>query len=640
MFRVFRKREALKRWLLIFFLGAVSISMVVMFTPMGGGDTGEGPANVLASVGGQTITTQDLDRTLRQRMRGMNMDENAQLVAGLAPSMLDQMIYRQALNLQAQKMGIEVTDAEVLRAAHGIPGLYPNGKFVGDAMFQEVTGMTVNQFLASLRQQLLMQKMRALITDGITVTPEEVHQEFLRRNAKARIRYVLFNPGQFTEDVKPTPQDLQKYYAQHSQKYKIPEQRQVRYVIIDQDAIRSQVKVTDAEVQNYYAEHLNDYHVPDRVKVARILFKTSGKTPKEIAAIEKTAQSVLAQLKAGKDFGELAGKYSEDPSAAQGGVVGWIRHGQAVKAFEDAAFSLKPGQISGLIHAEYGIDIIKVLDKQTAHVETFDEVKDQIRAQLEKQKLTQAQSEFAQNLDQQLKSSSQEFAAIAAKAGLQVKETPLFQYKQVVPDFGNNESFADLAFQLRPGEVGQPISVPKGTAIIQLVKSVPEHVPPFEDVRPKVDADYRVAQAPEVASKKAEEFAARAKKGDFKAVARSMGLTVSESKDFTERSSDFIPGVGPGSDLPDAFTLAVGQTSGVVNVSNNRVVFQVLSHTPANEADFAAQKDQIAEQLVEQKRELAFELYEQNLKQQMISSGKLKINDQVMKQYLSTYQHS
>jgi peptidyl-prolyl cis-trans isomerase D len=411
-------------------------------------------------------------------------------------------------------------------------------------------------------------------------------------------------------------------------------------VIIDQDAIRSQVKVTDAEVKDYYAQHLDDYHVPDRVKVARILFKTTGKTPQEIAAIEKTAEGVLAQLKAGKDFGELAGKYSEDPSAAQGGVVGWIRHGQAVKAFEDAAFSLQPGQISGLIHAEYGLDIIKVLDKQTAHVETFDEVKDQIRAQLEKQKVAQAQSQFANDLDQQLKSNPQQFAAIAAKAGLQAKESPLFQYKQVVPDFGNSESFADLAFQLRPGEVGQPFAVPKGTAIIQLMKSIPEHVPPLEDVRPKVEADYRVAEAPEVASKKAEQFAAQAKKGDFQAVARSMGLAVSESKDFTERSSDFIPGVGSGSDLADAFTLATGQTSGVVKAGNNLVVFQVLSHTPADEADFAAQKDQIAEQLVEQKRELAFELYEQNLKQQMMRSGKLKINEAAMKQFLASYQHS
>jgi peptidyl-prolyl cis-trans isomerase D len=640
MFRLFRKREALKRYLLIFFMGIVSIGMVAMFTPMGGGDTTQDQTNVLASVGGQSITTQDLDRTLRQRLQGVNVNYSAQLVAGLAPSMLDQMIYRRALDLEAQKMGIEVTDAEVLRAAQAIPGLYPNGKFVGDAAFQQVTGMTVSQFLASLRQELLSEKMRAVITDGVQVSPEEVQQEFLRRNAKARIEYVLFDPSKFLQDVPIIPEALKNFYSQNPDRYKVPEERQVRYVLIGQDKIRSQVKVTDAELKDDYAQHLSDYRVPDRVKVARILFKTAGKTPQEVAAIEKTAESVLAQLRAGKDFGDLAGKYSEDASASQGGVVGWIQHGQAVKAFEDAAFSLQPGQISALIHTEYGIDLIKVLDKQTAHVETFDEVKDQIRAQLEKEKFADAQTQFANHLGRQLQSNPQRFAALAAQAGLEVKETPLFRYKQVVPDFGNSESFADLAFQLRPGEVGQPFTVPKGTAIIQLVQSIPEHVPPFQDIRAQVEEDYRAAQAPAVAGKKAEQFAAQAKKGDFKAVARSMGLTVSESKDFTEQAQDYVPGLGPGSALADAFTLSIGQTSGVVKVGNNRVVFSVLARTPANQADFAAQKDQIAGQLVEQKRELAFELYEQSLKQELLRSGELKINDAVMKQFLASYQRS
>ncbi len=640
MFRLFRKREALKRYLLIVFMGIVSIGMVVMFTPMGGGDTSQGQTNVLANVGGQKITTQDLSQTIRRRLQGVSPNYDSKLVAGLAPAMLDQMIYRRALELEAQKMGIVVTNAELLRAAHDIPGIYPNGKFIGDALFQQATGMTVPEFLAALREQMLSSKMRALVTDGVRVSPAEIHQEFLRRNAKARIAYVLFDPSKLLHEVPVTDSALQKFFNQNPTRYQVPEERQVRYVIIDPEMIRSQVKVTDDELKSYYTQHLADYHVPDRVKVARILFKTAGKTPQEVAAIEKTAESVLAQVRAGKSFADLAGKYSEDASAAQGGMIGWIQHGQAVKAFEDAAFSLKPGQTSGLIHAEYGIDIIKVLDKQTAHVETFDEVKGAIQAKLEKEKLATAQASFANDLDAKLKADPQQFAALAQKAGLEVKETPLFRYKQVVPDFGNSDSFANLSYQLRPGEVGQPFTVPKGTAIIQLVKVEPMHVPAFQDVRAAVAEDYRAAQAPELARKKAEEFAAAAQKGDFKAVARKLGLSVTESKDFTQQASDFVPGLGPGSELPEAFTLPIGATSGVVKSGNNSVVFKVLARVPANEADFAAQKDQIATQLVQQKRELTFELYEQSLKDQMQRSGELKINETVMKQFLAGYQGS
>lgn len=640
MFRLFRKREALKRYLLIFFLGVVSIGMVITLAPIPGGNTTEDQTNVLASIGGQSITTQDLDRTIRQRLQGVNVNYSPQLVASMAQPMLDQMIFRRALGVQARKLGLEVTDAEVLHAAHALPGIYPNGQFVGDAAFEQITGMSVGQFLAALRQELLAQKMRSVITDGVRVSPDEVHQEFLRRNAKARIEYVLFDPSKFLKDVAGSPLALQNFYNQDPDRYKVPEERKVRYVLMEPDQIRSQVKMTAAELEAYYAQHLADYRVPDRVKVARILFKTAGKTPQEVAAVEKTAQNVLEQLRAGKDFGELAGKYSEDASASQGGQVGWIQHGQAVKAFEDAAFSLQPGQTSGLIHTEYGIDILKVLDKQTAHVETFDEVQDPIRAQLEKEKFADAQKKFADDLEEQFQAHPEQFEAVARKAGLEVRQTPRFRYKQVLPDFGNSDSFANLAFQLRPAEVGQPFTVPKGTAIIQLVESIPAHVPAFQDVRAQVEEDYRAAQAPALAKQKAQQFAALAAKGDFKAVARGMGLTVSESKDFTQQSQDYVPGLGPGSALAEAFRLQPGQTSDVVAVGGNSVVFRTLSRTPANEADFAAQKDPITEQLVEQKRELDFELYEQSLKQQLQRSGELKIHDGVMKQFLASYQRS
>ena len=363
-----------------------------------------------------------------------------------------------------------------------------------------------------------------------------------------------------------------------------------------------------------------------------------GKTGRlDLAFVTFTkAQDVLAQVKAGKDFASLAKEYSEDASASKGGDVGWIQRGQTEKQFEDVAFSLPPGQVSGLIKTDYGIDIIKVLQKQTAHLETFDEVKDQLRAELEKQKMADVQQNFANNLGQQLKSDPQHFDAIAKKAGLEVKETPLFRYRQVIPDFGNSESFANLAFQLRPSEVGQPFDVPKGTAIIQLQKIVPPHVQSFEQVRAVVAEDYRAAQSRVLAHQAAQTFAAQAKSGDFKALAKGMGLTVKESQDFTEQGS--VEGLGPASSLASAFTLDPGNTSSVVNVNGNDVVFKVVSHTPADESVFAAQKDQIARQLLEQKRQLAFELYSEDLKQRLLKSGELKINEPVLKQLLGSYQ--
>ncbi|MGE5327528.1 MAG: peptidyl-prolyl cis-trans isomerase, partial [Deltaproteobacteria bacterium] len=542
MFRFMRKSEVVKKYLLIFFLGIVSVGMVITLAPLPDLNNTTSQPNVLAEIGGETITTQQVDQRVRNQMQNVAGRFIPQYAAIMAPQVLDQMIAQRALVLQAKKLGIQVTDSEVLKAAQSIPSFYPNGKFVGEQQFQMMTGMTVNQFLAEERQNLLANKIRSLVTDGLTVTPAEVHAEYVRANSRAKIEYVIFDPSQFLKTVNVTPAAIEAFYKKSSDRYNVPEQRRVRYVLITPDRLREEVKISDQELNKYYSAHLGDYRVPERVHLQRILFKTAGKTPEEAAALDKKAQDALAQIKAGKSFADMAKQDSEDASASNGGDAGWIQRGQMEKQLEDVAFSLGPGQMSGVIKTDYGIEIIKVLEKQTAHLQTFDEVKDQIRAALEKQKLDSVQLNFANDLDEKLKADPTHFADIAKQAGLEVQETPPFRYRQVLPDFGNSQSFADLAFQLRPGEVGQPFSVPKGTAILQLIDVTPPHVQPLEQVQGIVAEDYRAAQSKVLATQKAAEFAQKVAAGDFKAVAKAMGLTVKESKDFTQQDS--VEGLG------------------------------------------------------------------------------------------------
>ncbi|HMD84419.1 MAG TPA: peptidylprolyl isomerase, partial [Terriglobia bacterium] len=158
----------------------------------------------------------------------------------------------------------------------------------------------------------------------------------------------------------------------------------------------------------------------------------------------------------------------------------------------------------------------------------------------------------------------------------------------------------------------------------------------LDEVRAQVEEDYRHAQSVELAQDKAKKLAELAKTQDFDKAAKSLGLTSKQSNDFSE--NEYVEGVGSGTQLGDAFTLNPGQVSGVISAGSNQVLFKVVSHTPANEADFAAQRDQLREELLDQKRDLQFEIYRANLKDQYIRSGKLKINDARMKQFLASYQ--
>ncbi|HEV2248320.1 MAG TPA: peptidyl-prolyl cis-trans isomerase, partial [Terriglobia bacterium] len=456
-----------------------------------------------------------------------------------------------------------------------------------------------------------------------------------QRYMKAKIQYVVFDPSKFLKAVPVTEKDLQAYFQKNAARYQQKEQRQAQYVLITPDDVRANVNVSDAEMKQYYTSHLEDYRVPDRVKVSHILFKTTGKSPEQVKQLEKTAADVLAKIKAGANFADMAKKYSEDTSAQNGGDIGWITHGQTVKEFEDTAFNMAPGQVSGLVHTTYGIHIIKVFDKETAHLQSFNDVQSAIHDTLMKQKMAAALEAYADQLETKLKANPKQFASVAKQAGLEVKQTPLYQYSQTVPDFGSNDAFQNLSFQLRQDEVGQPITVPKGTAIIQVTQIVPAHTPKLDDVRARVEEDYRAAQSQTLAHQKAQAFAEAAQKGDFAKLAKAGGYDLQESKDFTQQ--DTVPNLGPGQGVPEAFTLQPGQTSGVLTAEGNDVVIHVLTHTPPDESGFAAQQADIREQLLTQKRALAYEIYRQNLKKELIASGQLKMNEQGMKTFLASY---
>lgn len=638
MYRFFRRnREKVLKYLLIFFLGIVSLGMVITLAPLPQGDTSTAQSNVLASLGGVDVTTQDLRRHLDQQFRGSPLGNNPQLLAQFAPNILDEIVLEDAVVVEAQRLGLQVADQELGDAIR--TQFSNNGSFIGADQYQRFveaqTGMTVAQYESQMRQSLLTDKLKDVVTDAVQVSPDDVHREFVQRNEKARIEYVLFKSTDFTKDVNVTPENLQAYFAVNRDRYKQPEQRSIRYVLIDIDHVRPLVSVSDDELRSYYSSHIDEYRVPERVKASHILFKTEGKSAADIAKDKQTAQDVLNQIQKGADFAEMAKKYSQDTTASKGGDLGWIQRGQTVKEFEDRAFSLQPGQVSGLVTVPYGIHIIKVFEKQNAHLQSFDEERDSIRTTLEKQKLDRAQASLADQLEQALKADSQHFDAVAAKFKLQTSQTGLFKFKQPIPDLGVSEGLQNLVFQLTANEVGQPVTLPKGVVIAELAQVVPAHPAAFDEVRAQVEQDYRNDQSRVISESKAKELADKAKTGDFKKAAQSLGLTPKESADFTRQGS--VDNAIQASQLDDAFTLAPGQASGVLTVSSNKVVFQVISHTPADESAFAAQQTEIRQQLLDQKKAFAWEIYRKNLKQDLIRQGKLKINQEAMKQLLASY---
>jgi len=182
----------------------------------------------------------------------------------------------------------------------------------------------------------------------------------------------------------------------------------IRYALLDLTQLRQSTVVTDDELNKVYRDNIQQFQVPNRVHVEHILLLTTGKTDAEVAEIRKKAEDILAQArKKGANFEDLAKKYSEDPgSKAKGGDVGWVLPGQMVPEFEKASFSLNKGDISDLIKTQYGFHIIKVLDKETAHTRTFDEVKDSLRPNYLLNKVDQQASTIADQISADIRQSN------------------------------------------------------------------------------------------------------------------------------------------------------------------------------------------------------------------------------------------
>src|SRR5246127_2575087 len=280
-----------------------------------------------------------------------------------------------------------------------------------DAYAREVQSrfqLTVPVFEDLVKQGLVEEKFRKLITDGISASPAEIQQEFKFQNEKVKLDYVLIKPEDLESKINPSDSDIKAYYQQNKAKFQIPEKRVIRYALLDLNQLRQNTVVSDDELKVVYQQNIQQFQVPNRVHVEHILLLTTGKTDAEVVEIKKKAEDVLAQArKKGANFEDLAKKYSEDPgSKAKGGDVGWVLPGQMVPEFEKASFSLNKGDISDLIKTQYGFHIIKILDKETAHTKTFDEVKDTLRPNYLLNKVDQQASTIADQISADIRQSN------------------------------------------------------------------------------------------------------------------------------------------------------------------------------------------------------------------------------------------
>lgn len=621
-------------------LGIIIFTMVITLIPgLMNGTTDQASPDSIASIGDQSITLADFQQEYEQDMR------NQQVPPMLAPvykkQVLDSMIFQRALEYEGDRLGIRVTPEEQTdRIKELLPTAWSGSTWLRDRYPAEVQAkyqMSVEQFESLLRDSLLQDKFHQMVTDGITVTPQDIAQEFMWRNDKIKIDYVVVKPADLASTIRPSDADLATYFAKNSAKYQLPERRSARYALLDLAKLRATTPVGDDTLRAYYNQHIDEYKVENRVHVEHILFKTIGKTDAETAEIRQKAEDVLKQAKHGANFEDLAKKNSEDDATKpKGGDLGWIVEGQTVPEFQQAAFSLPKGQISDLVKTQYGFHIIKVLDHENAHTRSFEEVRDSILQPVTDQKVNAEADDISNQMAAAVRQSNrQSIDDIAKKFNLEVGDTPPVAQTDPILPLGTSPELHAVLFSLRPGELSQPIQIDSGFVIVTVKNIQPAHQATLDEVKERVIADYQKEKSIDLARNRAADLAKQAQGGaDFAKASKSLNLTMKTSDSFARAGS--IPDVGTAKPFGAAFKMANGQIGGPVLTGENWVVYRIVAHEVPNPDDLAKQRDDIQQQLLQNKQNTAFETFHKELIDRLTKEKKLNINAQVERQATSS----
>ncbi len=517
------------------------------------------------------------------------------------------------------------------------------------------------QVEAGLRQQRLSEKMQSLIFASVRVTPGEIAERFQDQNTKVDAQYALFDPNRFFPDtaVSVTDDDLRNYFNDNQEEFKAKATRKLKYVLfsdqpsgkdsqdvlVEANNILQQTKagIGFLDLQKSYSEapaapaffkhgelsqekekavfsgsvgevvgpvkDYDGYHVIKIleekkggdvfVRARHILLKNDGT---DEAAVMKQANGLIARARKGEDFGQLARQYSTEPGAAtSGGELGWFGKGRMVKPFEDIAMKGRPGQILGPVKTQFGIHIIHIEGRDQRQVKIADIALPVKASSQTKDDAFQRAQDFAYG------AKDGKFEKDAESFNLQVKETGQFQKSVMIPGIGSSETVMKFAFDKGLGDISEACQVNGGVGVFKISEVKKEGVRPFEEVKdnlkPRVLRKKKMSMMKEVVQKQRSSMNDTLDLGSL--ASADARIAVQTTGQFSANGA--IPTIGrDNSFLGVALTAPVRKVTAPVEGLRGYFLVKVLDRTPFDSTSFNSQRNILAAQMVQEKKQRIF----------------------------------
>jgi peptidyl-prolyl cis-trans isomerase D len=522
---------------------------------------------------------------------------------------LDALIDQFILSKAAKELGLEASEQEIQQRILDFAAFQSEGKFDQQRynILLQQNRLTPETFERQIGEEIGREKLEAFVKRRASVTEEEIVADFRFTYQRIQLAYATFDPKDFEGRASVDDGKLRAYFQEHQENYREPEKRQFSYVKFKVDEFLSQVKVSEEEARQYYGDNEEKYHQAPEVKARHILFSVQENAPEaEVSKVKAEAEKVLAEAKKGADFAALAVKHSKDESTAKnGGELGFFGRERMVQPFSDAAFSLKPGEISDLVRTPFGFHIIKVEDLRPESTKSFEQARTEVEEALKREKgrdlAFRKVTDFTdvvyaqQDLEKTAKSFQREV----------VKPEVWFAQTDTMPDMdGAGPEFMGKLFSLPDKGASDPMEVADGFVVVQVRAIQPERTMPFESVKDRVEKDYRVAEGRNLAQRSAADLLESARKsGSLEESARNGKVDVKKTDWFSRRQPDKDLKLR-GDTLSRVFRLQMDQPfpeSPLNDVGNRFVVCQLLGRQDPD-ADLEKERPAIARRLLSQKQ--------------------------------------
>jgi len=553
-------------------LGAVILSFALAGIGSYLGQTTEQP---VAEVNGIKISQTEFNRAF-QNERGRleqqfgeyftQIAADPNYMAQIRQGVIDRLVQQELQTQLAAELGLRVSDESVRQTILELPYFKIGESFNNDRYLQVIRQMNFqpDSFREYLRKDMTRSQLVSAVAGSDFALKNELDSAIALQQQTRSIDYLVVNKEAMQDSVVVSEQEIADYYELNSGQFLSPERLSVNYIELKAQDI-TVASVTEDDVKAYYEQSKAQYVEPEKRRVSHILIDNS----EDDDAAKAKAESLLAQLNQGADFAELAESSSDDiVSGEMGGDLEWIERDVMDPVFEDAAFALEnKGDYSDVIASEFGYHIIKLTDLQAQQVKAYDDVKADLRAELEKAEKVDAFYEKQTEMAALAFEISDRLVDAAEAAGVEIKSTPLVALNELPEPLNSPAVITALtSVDLLEDKVNSEL-IELGNEHVIVVR-VNEHEPAatkaLSDVSEQIKASLVNEKTSALAKEKARTLFAEVQAGkSLNDVAAEQNLTVRQEAQLTRQSYTVSPAI-----VTQTFKMAHPTDSAIVELVN------------------------------------------------------------------------